>query len=79
LVSALTTICAASTKRGRASSIGMRNPAYSTLAAPRPNPKIQRPPDITSSSAICSATRTGSCQGRTMTQVPSVTRLVRPA
>src|SRR5579875_1975745 len=31
--SAVLISCAASTKRGRASSIGMRNPAYSTLAA----------------------------------------------
>ena len=78
-MSAVTTIFAASTNRGRASSIGMRKPAYSTLAAPRPKPNRQRPPDITSSSAICSATRTGSCHGSTMTAVPSVMRFVRPA
>ena len=35
-VSASTTIFAVSTKRARASSIGTRMPAYSTLAAPRP-------------------------------------------
>lgn len=78
-VSACTTIVADSTKRARASSMGIRKPAYSTLAAPRPKPKRQQPPDITSSSAICSATRTGSCQGRAMTAVPSVMRFVRPA
>ena len=76
---ARTTICAVSTKRARASSIGIRKPAYSTLAAPRPNPRRHRPPDRMSSSAISSASRTGSCHGSTITAVPSVTRFVRPA
>ena len=78
-VRAFTTIFADSTKRARASSMGTRKPAYSTLAAPRPKPKRQRPPDSTSRRAICSATRTGSCQGRTITAVPSAMRRVRPA
>jgi hypothetical protein len=78
-LSAVTTIFADSTNRARASSIGTRKPAYSTLAAPRPKPNTQRPWERMSSSAICSATRTGSCQGRTMTAVPSVIRVVRPA
>ena len=68
-----------STNRSRDSSIGIRKPAYSTVAAPRPKPKIVRPPDTRSSSAIFSATSTGSCQGRTMTAVPSWIFLVRPA
>ena len=62
--------CADSTNRGRASSIGMRKPAYSTLAAPRPKPNRQRPPHNTSSSAMLSATRIGSCHGSTITAVP---------
>jgi len=33
---------------------------------------MHRPPEMTSSSAISSATRTGSCHGSTMTAVPSV-------
>jgi hypothetical protein len=78
-LSARTTICAVSTKRARASSIGIRNPAYSTLAAPRPNPRRQRPPDRMSSNAISSAIRTGSCHGSMITAVPSVMRFVRPA
>src|SRR4029077_6345849 len=63
----------------RASPMGTRIPAYTTLAAPRPNPSRHRPPDRMSSRAISSAIRTGSCHGSTITAVPRVTRLVRPA
>jgi len=64
-------IFAASTNRGRASSIGMRKPAYSDTrrAAPEGRTEQTGPPDITSRSAICSATRIGSCHGSTMTAV----------
>ena len=75
LAQALRISCAASAKRGRASPIGMRNPSYSTLAAPRPKPNRQRPPHRMSSSAISSATRIGSCHGSTMTAVPNVIAL----
>jgi hypothetical protein len=78
-LSARTTICAVSTKRPRASPMGIRMPAYSTLAAPRPNPSRRRPPARMSSRAISSARRTGSCHGSTITAVPRVTRFVRPA
>src|SRR5262249_52106039 len=63
----------------RASPIGMRMPSHSTLAPPRPKPKRQRPPHMMSSNAMPSATRIGSCQGRTMTAVPNAMRRVRPA
>ena len=72
-------ISAASTKRARLSSIGTLKPSNSQRPAPRPMPKITRPPDITSSMAICSATRNGSRQGRTTTIVPSLAVVVRPA
>ena len=42
-------------------------------------PKITRPSDRWSSSAISSAILTGSCQGSTTTMVPSPARVVRPA
>ena len=42
-------------------------------------PKITRPFDRWSSSAISSAILTGSCQGSTTTMVPSPARVVRPA
>jgi hypothetical protein len=71
--------CAASAKRGRASLIATRNPSYSTLAAPRPKPKTQRPWLRMSRSAIPSATRIGSCHGKTMTAVPKLILVVRPA
>ena len=44
-----------------------------------PKPTIMRPLERWSSTAICSATRTGSCQGSTMTIVPSLTRSVLAA
>ena len=40
---------------------------------------MARPPDRWSSTEKDSATRTGSCHGRTVTNVPSLSRLVRPA
>src|SRR4029434_6659268 len=57
------TVCAVSTKRARASSIGIRKPAYSTLAAPRPNPRRHRPPDRMSSSAMSYALRARAVHG----------------
>ena len=42
-------------------------------------PKSNRPPDIRSSVAACSASNTGLCHGNTMTAVPSRSVLVRIA
>lgn len=39
-------------------------------------PRTTRPPERWSSTEISSATRTGSCQGNTMTMEPSFTLLV---
>ena len=56
-----------------------RKPSYSMRARPRPIPKIMRPLDMLSSSASCSATRSGSCQGSTTTPEPSSTLGYLPA
>jgi hypothetical protein len=56
-----------------------RNPSNSTGPRPRPKPRITRPLETESTQAISSATRTGSCQGSTITMVPSLNALVRPA
>ena len=49
------------------------------LPRPRPMPSTTRPPLTMSSTAICSATRTGSCHGSTTTIEPSCTFVVRAA
>ena len=68
-----------SVKRRRDSPISMRNPSNSMRPRPRPSPRIARPPERWSSSVKFSTTRTGSCQGRTVTIVPSFTVVVCPA
>ena len=78
--SAARTISSDSRKRSRDSPIGTRKPSNSTRPAPRPKPRVSfRPAASTSSMATSSATRIGSCQGRTTTIVPKSTRSVRPA
>ena len=64
-----------SLNRRRDSPISTRNPSNSLRPRPRPRPRIARPPERWSRTENCSATRTGSCQGSTVTNVPSL-RLV---
>ncbi len=65
-----------SLNRRRDSPIGTRKPTNSFWPSPRPRPRIARPPDRWSSTENCSATRSGSCHGRTVTNVPSLIRVV---
>ena len=77
--SASTIIGAASSKRPRASDIGMRNCSYSTRASPRPNPSTRRPLDMKSRSEAFSATLIGSFHGKMTAPVTSLIRLVLAA
>src|SRR2546425_2505215 len=59
-----------SSKRACASSGGMQKPANSLWRYPLPTPKSNRPPQMRSSVAACSASSTGLCQGSTITAGP---------
>jgi len=77
--SACLTIIDPSSKRSRDSSMSIPNAANSRRDRPRPMPKRSRPPDMLSSSAMRSATRSGSFHGMITAAVPMSIVLVRPA
>ena len=72
-------ISADSAKRARDWDISTPNPSNSTRPNPRPMPRMALPPLMLSSMDTSSATRMGSCQGRTTTIEPNNAFSVRPA